>query len=353
MNAYITSYGVISPQQTHDAKGFPHNISGTVSNRLICQEPDYRQHINPIQLRRMPRILKMGLASASICLNNTGVVPDGIVVGTGLGCLESLEKFLMEVLKENEQVTSVLPFINSTHNAVASQIAMMLKNNGYNFTYCHRALSFESALQDALLLIEEGQARHVLAGGIDECTDHFMHLQNYLGQWKAPVNNLDLFSEETPGTIAGEGSAFFLLSNTPHAHLHVQLRSVRTLFSAGTFSIDKDIDTFLSSNGMGKDEIDVVLLGLSGDRHSDSVYRDLMRSYFSETTCFAAYKHLCGTYYSSSAFALWLAAVMLHENLVPSVVRIGGRHRKKINNILVYNHFRNTEHAFMLLSHAS
>ena len=62
-----------------------------------------------------------------------------------LGCLDNLEKFLMEVINNNEHVTSVLPFINSTHNAVAAQISMLLKNHNYNVTYCHRGFSFESA----------------------------------------------------------------------------------------------------------------------------------------------------------------------------------------------------------------
>lgn len=390
MIAYIASYGVISPQLTFDAKGFPQNIITAVTNRMSCQEPDYRQHINPIQLRRMPRILKMGLASASICLDGAGADPDAIVVGTGLGCLESLEKFLLEVLEKNEQVTSVLPFINSTHNAVASQIAMMLKNNGYNFTYCHRAMSFESALQDALMLLEEGHANHVLAGGIDECTDHFMQLHDYLGKWKKPQINLDLFKEKTPGTLAGEGSAFFLLSDAPVGDRPVCLRSVRTFFTsldssgnndgkigeqttgnpvenmdgktdgnpvgnpagtlAGQISIEDELDAFLSSNGMGKDEVDLVLMGISGDQQNDSVYHQMMRSYFDANSSFAAFKHLCGEYYTASAFALWLGTVILREQQVPALVRTGGCERNDINNILIYNHYRNTEHAFMLLS---
>ena len=103
-----------------------------------------------------------------------------------LGCLHNLEQFLTEMLNNNEHITSVLPFINSTHNAVASQIAMMLKNHNYNMTYCHRGFSFESALQDALMHLEEKQAEHVLVGGIDECTDDFMHLYGYLDYWKPP-----------------------------------------------------------------------------------------------------------------------------------------------------------------------
>ena len=117
--------------------------------------PIIKTLINPILLRRMPRILKMGLAAAQLCINRSGGInPDGIIVGTGLGCLDNLEKFLMEVIDNQEHITSVLPFINSTHNAVAAQISMLLKNQNYNVTYCHRGFSFESALLDAMMLIQ-------------------------------------------------------------------------------------------------------------------------------------------------------------------------------------------------------
>ena len=95
MKAYIRSAGIISPQATHDGRGFPDVFRGDFSDRLFCIEPDYQSVINPIQLRRMPRILKMGLAASRICISQSGNTdPDGIIIGTGLGCLKNLEKFL-------------------------------------------------------------------------------------------------------------------------------------------------------------------------------------------------------------------------------------------------------------------
>src|SRR4030042_2478095 len=97
MKAYITSTGLISPQHTHDATGFPDHVESFMANRLTCIEPDYRNLINPILLRRMPRILKMGLASSQLCISRSGnIQPEAIIVGTGLGCLNNLEQFLTE-----------------------------------------------------------------------------------------------------------------------------------------------------------------------------------------------------------------------------------------------------------------
>jgi 3-oxoacyl-[acyl-carrier-protein] synthase II len=353
MKAYITSSGIISPQQTHDSIGFPSTINETVSDRLVCIEPDYGGLINPIHLRRMPRILKMGLAASQICILRSGNInPDAIIVGTGLGCLENLEKFLIEVIDSNEHITSVLPFIHSTHNAVTAQIAMLLKNYSYNITYCHRGFSFESALLDALMLIEENQAEHILIGGIDECTSDFMHLHSYLGYWKKPLNNLQLISDNTTGTIAGEGSAFFMISSGSVNNQGVAISGVHSFFTPGGAQpgeIETELDLFLQNASCNKNELNLVILGINGDTHFDASYYALQQNFFSSNTCFAFYKHLCGEYYTSSSFALWLGSVILEYGILPEVIRLTPIDDHPIRKLLIYNHFRNTEHNFILM----
>jgi len=355
MKAYITSTGVISPQETHKGVGFPDSIREEVNDRLNCLEPDYKVLLNPIQLRRMPRILKMGLAAARLCINRSGGInPDGIIVGTGLGCLDNLEKFLLDVLNNNEHITSVLPFINSTHNAVAAHIAMLLQNHGYNLTYCHRGLSFESALDDALMNLEEKKACHILLGGIDECTSDFMHLHSYLGYWKKPISNLLLLEDKSPGSIAGEGSAFFMLSSVPSDNHPIIVDGVHTFITPNTAKesdIIPEIDLFLKNHDTDKKDISLLLAGMNGDADFDPVYERLKQNYFSRQTGLAWYKHLCGEYYTSSSFALWLASDIIEKQAIPKITELISPEKREIEKILIYNHTRNTEHALILISH--
>jgi 3-oxoacyl-[acyl-carrier-protein] synthase II len=354
MKAYINASGIISPQYTCASDKFPDQINEVVSNRLSCIEPEYRSIINPLQLRRMPRILKMGLAAAQLCVNRSGGIhPDGIVAGTGLGCLGNLEKFLKEVLETNEHVTSVLDFINSTHNAVASGIAMLLKNHNYNATYCHRAFSFESALQDAMMLIEEDKAAHVLAGGIDECTDDLIQIYGYLNFLKKPLSNLQLLAGTSTGTIAGEGSAFFMLSEKPADGNHnVWIDSVYTFYSPSQLQpegIQKEIDAFLLRIGMSRSSVEGVIFGLNGDVSGDELYYSIQNHYFSNDIDCMYYKHLCGEYYSSGAFALWLGLTVLKYGNIPEIVRLKSVKSMPLHNILIYNHYKQTEHSLIFL----
>jgi hypothetical protein len=353
MKAYIRSAGIISPQSTHDCKGFPDVFRGDFSDRLSCIEPDYQSLINPVQLRRMPRVLKMGLAASRICISQSGNIgPDGIIIGTGLGCLKSLEKFLDEIYETNEQITSVLPFINSTHNAVAAQIAMLLKNNGYNVTYCHRSFSFESALADTLVHINENREVNILVGGIDELTGDFIKLHGYRGFWKEPINTLELFSSSGKGTIAGEGAAFFLVSGSRGSSPSVSIDGVHTFLTPeGSVPemIYAETGKFLESAGLSIKDIDLAILGMNGDMEFDGIYHDLAKFYCDKSAGIACYKHLSGEYYTSTGFALWAAKTILETQTIPPVMIYKETGRKPLNKILIYNHFRNKEHSFILV----
>ncbi len=353
MRTAILASSVISPQSTHSNEAFPFEIRETVSNRLTCIEPDYRNIINPVQLRRMPRILKMGLAASQTCISRAGGMnPDAIIVGTGLGCLDNLEKFLMEVVRQDEHVTSVLPFINSTHNAVAAQVALLLKNHNYNITYCHRAFSFESALRDALMQMEEKPSSNILVGGIDECTGDFMKLHGYLGYWKEPQSNLQLLASKSDGTIAGEGAAFFMLGKRDTAPC-VSITDMHTFLTPRQShdEVRDELNEFLLRSGTDVQHLDGVMLGLNGDSRSDGIYHSLRQDFFSDQSDFLYFKHLCGEYYTASAFALWLGYAVLTAGLAPDLVRLSEKPGIPVKNLLIYNHFKNYEHSLILLKY--
>jgi 3-oxoacyl-[acyl-carrier-protein] synthase II len=352
MKAWIRSNGIISPQLTYTAGVFPETVCEVVSDRLSCLEPDYRELINPVLLRRMPRIIKMGLASAKLCIDRAGgVIPGGIIVGTGLGCLDNLEKFLLEMLEKDEKITTVLPFINSTHNAVAAQVSMLLKNQSYSTTWCHRGFSFESALLDALMLINEKKASDVMVGGIDENTADFHRLHGYLNAWKKPVSNLDLLTGNSEGSISGEGSAFFILSDEKGPG-KVSVDGVRFFLSAENDDYNEVLEegsSFLLEKGFLPGDIDVFMPGLNGDSLTDGVYHLMYESLFAGKPV-ACWKHLCGEYYTSTAFAFWLASEILDKQKIPETAMFNKKTTGLLRSILIYNRTGKKEHSFILLT---
>jgi 3-oxoacyl-[acyl-carrier-protein] synthase II len=294
----------------------------------------------------------MGLGAAMICLKKDNLNnPDAIIVGTGLGCSEVLEKFLISYIDSNEQVLSPTPFIQSTHNMVAAQIAVVLKNHCYNLTYCHRGFSFEEALIDSLMLIKDGQAKKVLVGGIDEMTKNNFKFFNYLDYWKKEnISNFQLLEFNNSGTIAGEGACFFTIDVTTTGNSS-RINDVSLFYKPHNYhEIEENITAFLKKNKKEKENIDLVILGMNGDISLDGVYRHLINEYFMSESILTYYKHLCGEYMTSSSFALWLADVVIRNQYIPEIIKINKTMNKPINNILIYNHYRNINHSLMLVS---
>lgn len=348
---YITGTGNVSPQKTWDNNHFLDEITGMETNSLRCQDPNYKDFVPGDKLRRMSRIIKMGIAAGKICLADAGcLMPDAIITGTGLGCIEDTEKFLTNMIRNNEEFLTPTSFIQSTHNTVSAQIALLLKCHNYNFTYVHRGFSFESGLLDCFIRIDSGESETVLLGSMDEMTPNTFTILQRLGHYKQkPVNNLNLLNDHSRGSIAGEGSAFFLLSGNPGQKNYAKIDALVTLYKPQTKNIPNHIVAFLEKSGKNPEDIDLVIMGLNGDPSNDAIYSGIRTGLFKNRPQ-AAFKQLCGEYHTASAFGLWLTAMILKNGRIPENVLIDGISTGKLRNILIYNHYRNLDHSLMLVS---
>ncbi len=179
---YIRATGNISPQKTFGHPPMDEAAVAYTGNRLACIEPDYKEFIDPKLIRRMSRIIRMGVAAAMECLKEANVkMPDAIVTGTAYGCMEDTNSFLSKMVEFNEELLTPTAFIQSTHNTIGAQIGLMLQCNNYNNAYVHRGFSFESALLDGMLLLKEKEASIVLVGAIDEIIDTSHAVLNRMG----------------------------------------------------------------------------------------------------------------------------------------------------------------------------
>lgn len=351
MSTYINAIGNISPQKTADNHHFLEEPVSYDGSQLRSIDPGYKEFIPPDLIRRMSRIIRMGIAASKICLKEAGcAVPDAIITGTGLGCLEDTEKFLGTMIRNNEEFLTPTSFIQSTHNTVGGQIALLLKCHGFNFAYVHRGISFESALIHAMMRIENGDSKNVLTGGVDELTTPSFEIMQRMGFWKRkPMPSLQLFHDTTRGTIAGEGAAFFFLEKEKTANSYAVLKGVETLFDpAGSEEISAWISLFLAQYGLKPADISLLIPGMNGDPKQDRIYHELITTRFTGIPL-ACFKHLCGEYMTASAFGTWLGAMILKYGSVPDVVAMNEPPRS-LDHILVWNHYRQTHHSLILLS---
>jgi hypothetical protein len=350
---YIRATGNISPQLTFGHLSFLSETVEYFGNRLNCIEPDYKGLIDAKQIRRMSRIIRMGVASALECLHEAGIEkPDAITTGTAYGCMEDTGIFLSRMIEFNEELLSPTAFIQSTHNTIGAQIGLLIHCNNYNNAFVHSGFSFESALLDGIMLLQDKEASNVLIGAIDEITDISHTILNRMGLYKqTKISNKQIYKVESKGTIAGEGATFFLLSNNSSNDDYAKLCGLKTFYKPkGVVEIENNILSFLSENSITLKEIDLIIVGKNGDKKSDEVYENLKTSIFRQNIS-VNYKNLCGEYPTAIAFALWISINIIKFDVIPEAIEYSGnRISKPIKNILIYNHYLNKHHTLLLIS---
>lgn len=136
--------------------------------------------------RRMSKVIKTAVATAIETIGGVEEIDslDGIITATGWGCLTDSERFLRNIIADKEQLLNPTPFIQSTFNTVGGQIALLRHNHCYNVTFVNRSHSFEDALLDAVMRIEDGESSNVLVGSFDEQTTSQHKIMERMGTFR-------------------------------------------------------------------------------------------------------------------------------------------------------------------------
>lgn len=344
---YINGVCAISAQKTFENTSFLEDIENHNDTVIKAVDPKYKEFIPPASARRMAKGIKMGIVASKLALKDANLDNvDAIITGTGLGCVRDSEKFVSAIIDHDEQFLTPTSFIQSTHNTVAGQIALELQCKGYNFTYVHGSNSFESAVLDAKLQLENDEENHILVGGVDELGPHTVEIHKLIDHIKSEsVASDKLLESNTKGAIFSEGGSFFVFSNEQQEESYAEVQAVKMFNTLEQSKVNTEAFKFLKENNI--DNVDALILGCNGDVEFDTYYQDL-RTAFSDTQQLY-YKHLIGEYYTASSFGYWLGAKAIKTQTIPDVVKLNSHPQKDLNTILIYNQYRGENHSFTLL----
>ncbi|MBS1647529.1 MAG: beta-ketoacyl synthase chain length factor [Bacteroidetes bacterium] len=343
MGCYIHQNNCVSPQGNSESIDL-NKLHLSENNTLKAIEPDWLPKEIPLAMyRRMGKASRLACGAALPLLKQQHF--NGVLVGTGYGGLEDCVKFLSQIIEYNEGRLTPTHFVQSTSNAIASQLAFFSGNKGHNCTHTHRGLAFENALLEALMLLKENEEHNYLLGGVDEIST-YQHNIDFLTGWHKEelVSNAHLFSTSSKGSLAGEGAAFFTVNNQKEKAL-AYVKGVYTFHSACA----DDLSSFLKETLQKQlHEVDILLSGACGDNRFAAFYQ-IIENILPAHTVIIRYKHLCGEYATSSSFALWLACYILQTQKIPTGMIKKGEPKQAYKNILIHNTFRGKQHSFIWL----
>lgn len=327
MSCFVKSVTQISSQKPLTDEWFysPRTVTGEY---VEAQEPDFRPFISGSESRRMGKLLKRAIATALTALSDSGTtLPDAIVMGTGKGCLEHTEKILQDMCFVGEESIKPTLFMLSTHNTISSQIAIKLGCRGYNNTYSHKGISFESALLDAWIRLRTGSIGTALVGAHDEMT-------NLMSQM-VRCNNPEYVT-------VSETSVASVLSSSPENAL-CEVKEVTILHRPDVEELAAIVKAYCG---------DVIVAGINGNPLSDSKYIELFEE-IEDDMAIVKFKDIFGENFSSSAIGFYVGVKLLEAGTIPEFLFWGnGRVKTPVKAVTVINHTEGTDWSIIKLETA-
>ena len=164
-------------------------------NIEISDDSDVASYVTAAEARRMTPQMRRIVAAARRAMTESGITsPDAIVCATQWGCMLQSMRFLQDMIDSDEQQLKPTPFIQSTHNTIASLIAIMTGNHGYNSTYSQGAQSTACALTDIRSQMSLGLISSALLLEFDEQVESWDNVLRHIGERTRNIAKVTIYT---------------------------------------------------------------------------------------------------------------------------------------------------------------
>jgi 3-oxoacyl-[acyl-carrier-protein] synthase II len=197
--------------------------SGIVDGEGRAAAFDPEATMTPKEARRSDRFSHFALAAADQALAEAGL-PDGVeperlavVMGTGVGGLETLEREVRNFIEKGDRAVSPLFVPMMMPNAAAAHIAMRHGAHGPGFSIASACATGGHAIGEATRMIVRGEADVVIAGGTEApMTDICLAAFRRMGALSREGVSRP-FDARRDGFVMGEGAGVLILEAERHA----------------------------------------------------------------------------------------------------------------------------------------
>ena len=223
----ITGRGIVSPVATGVETFFDAllGMEGGITDEGVapCAEFDPEEVMTPKEARRMDRFAQLAVAAADQAADEAGLLGEvdparvGVIVGTGVGGLTTLQAECKTWLEEGDRAVSPLFVPMMMPNAAAGQIAMRRGLHGPGFSIASACSTGAHSIGEAARLIARGEADVMISGGTEAalvglCLAAFKRMGAL-----SRVGESRPFDTRRDGFVMGEGSAVLVLEREEHA----------------------------------------------------------------------------------------------------------------------------------------
>jgi 3-oxoacyl-[acyl-carrier-protein] synthase II len=222
-DALVRGTSGIGPITSFDATGFETTIAGEA---LDFSPGDFLERK---QLKKTDRFVQFAVAASGMALEDSGieVTPElaenfGVVIGSGIGGLSTIEEFHNALLKRGPRKISPFYMPKLLVNMAPGHVSMTYGLKGPNACVVTACASGNNSLASAARMIMLGEATAMLAGGAEAGitpmgVSGFNGLKALSARNDEPARASRPFDLERDGFVMGEGAGVLVLESAEHA----------------------------------------------------------------------------------------------------------------------------------------
>lgn len=222
-NALTSGVSGIKRISRFDPTGFNSQIAGEV------QGFDPTSYLDKKEIRHMDRFTQYAVSAAKMAIKDASLKLEiencnriGIILGTGIGGMETFEEQSKVLLERGPRRVSPFFIPMMIANMGAAQAAITFGLKGPNITITTACASSSNAIGDSFRLIQHGQADIMITGGSEAAVTPlavagFCSMKSLSTHNDQPKKASRPFDAKRDGFIISEGAAILILEDLEHA----------------------------------------------------------------------------------------------------------------------------------------
>ncbi len=238
----VTGMGVVAPNGITRDEFIENTFAGKVGIKPITKFDatdtgisvagqvdgfDYKERVGR-EGRRMDLFAQYSVHTALEAVEQAGITPEntrgedmGVIFGTGIGGLSTIQKQILKMGKRGPRAVSPLFVPEIIPNMGAGNIAIRLGAKNTCMTIVTACSTATNSIGEAFRQIKEGRAKVMITGGAEAPIDTigiagFASL-TALSKESDPLKASTPFDENRSGFVLGEGAAALVLESYDHA----------------------------------------------------------------------------------------------------------------------------------------
>lgn len=206
-----------------DSTGLPVRIAGEVHGF------DPSAYLEAKELKRMDPFAHFAIAAAQMAVDDAGLVIGdvnservGVVIGTGVGGIETLEESIIRFHEGGFKKVSPFFIPRVIGNMAPGQVAIRFGARGVNYTTTSACASGGHAIGEAFRLIAGGEQDAMIAGGAEAgvtpmCIAGFAAMRALSTRNDEPTRASRPFDRDRDGFVVAEGAGILVLEELGQA----------------------------------------------------------------------------------------------------------------------------------------